>query len=164
MILTFAVSSICSITWRLSSGHSDVFSASSVRFCTRSCVLICITSTISSTTHSEARSCGITLTHAWRPLLCVVNVGLLDHFIRFFIRGLLTHIFHHVTLILCEHWCSRMKSLSDGIDILQSQPRVFSLSVIALTSPLSFNFSRWFTTADTSVFTFVSVWTRHRLS
>ena len=39
---------------------------------------------------------------------------------------------------------------------------VFSLSVIALTSPLSFNFARWFTTADNSVFTFVSVWTRHR--
>ena len=48
--------------------------------------------------------------------------------------------------------------------VLQSQPRVFSLSVIALTSPLSFDFARWFTTADNSVFTFVSVRTRHRLS
>ena len=38
--------------------------------------------------------------------------------------------------------------------VLQSQPRVFSLSVIAFTSPLLFNFARWFTTADNSVFTF----------
>ena len=63
-------------------------------------------STYDSTRAPEARSCGITLTHTWRPLLCVVNVGLLDHFIRIFIRGLLTHIFHHVTLILCKDWCS----------------------------------------------------------
>ena len=70
-------------------------------------------STYDSTRAPEARSCGITLTHAWRPLLCVVNVGLLDHFIRIFIRGLLTHIFHHVTLILRMDWCSRLNSPSD---------------------------------------------------
>ena len=35
---------------------------------------------------------------------CIVNVGLLDHFIRFFIRDLLTHTFLHVVLILCNVW------------------------------------------------------------
>ena len=34
--------------------------------------------------------------------LCIVNVGLLDHFLRFFIRELLTYIFLHVALILCK--------------------------------------------------------------
>ena len=64
--------------------------------------MICATSTIFSTIRSELRSSGITLTHAagesYRrsALLCVVNVDLLDHFLRFFIRGFLTHIFHHV--------------------------------------------------------------------
>ena len=60
------------------------------------CVMICATSTIFSTIRSEARSSGITLTHARRPLLCVVNVDLLDLFLRFFIRRFFTHIFHHV--------------------------------------------------------------------
>ena len=96
-------------------------------------------------------------------LLCIVNVGLLDHFVRFFIRELLTHICLHVALILCRVWGCRLNSLSDRMDnfsVLQSQPRVFSLSVIALSKPLSLNFARWFTTADNSVFTFVSVFSR----
>ena len=46
--------------------------------------------------------------------------------------------------------------------VLQPQLRVFSLLVIALTSPLSFNFARCFTTADNSVFIFVSVFLRSR--
>ena len=44
--------------------------------------------------------------------------------------------------------------------VLQSQPPVFFMWVIALTSPLSFNFARWFTKVDNSVFTFVSVFSR----
>ena len=88
----------------------------------RSCVLIWTTSTIFSTIRCEARSCEITLIHAASEscrrsaLLCVVNVGLLDHFLRFFIREFLTHIFHHVTLILCKIWGGRLNSLSDGMD------------------------------------------------
>ena len=79
--------------------------------------MICTTSSIFSTIRSEARSCGITLTHAvtvsYRrsALLCVVNVGVLDHFIRFFIRGCLTHILNHVTLILRKDWCSPLNLL-----------------------------------------------------
>ena len=76
------------------------------------CVVICATSTIFFTIRSDARSCGITLTHAWRPLLCVVNVELLHHFLRFFIRRFLTHIFHHVRWKI---WGCRLNSLSDGM-------------------------------------------------
>ena len=132
-----------------------------MRFCTRSCVQIFTTSTIFSAIRSEARSCGITLTHAASEsyrrsaLLCVVNV---DHFLCFFIRELLTHIFHHVTLILCMIWGSRLNSLSDGkTTFCFAIPTArLSLSVIALSTPLSFNFARWFTTADNQVFVFDS--------
>ena len=111
------MSMICSTT------HSGIRSRGMLwTTSTISCVLICITSTISSTIHSEAGSCGITLTHAASEsyrrsaLLCVVNFGLLGHFICFFIRGLLAHIVHHVTLVLCKNWCSSLNSLSDGMD------------------------------------------------
>ena len=79
------------------------------------------TSTIFSTIRAENRSSGITLTHAagesyrQSALLCVVNVDLLDHFLRFFIREFLTHIFHHVTLNRCKIWGCRLNSLSDGM-------------------------------------------------
>ena len=59
----------------------------------------------------------------------------------------------------------RLNSLPDGLDNFLwscNLNRVFSLSVIALTSPLSFSFARWFTTADNSVFTFVSIVSRSR--
>ena len=139
-----------------------------MRFCTRSCVLIWTTSTIFSTIRCEARSCEITLIHAagesYRrsALLCVVNVGLLDHFLHFFIREFLTRIFHHVTLILCKIWGGRLNSLSDGMDnfcFAISTARL-SLSVIALSTSLSLNFAKWFNTADNSVFTFVSLFSR----
>ena len=90
---------------------------------TRALVMICATSTIFSTTRSEARSSGIALTHAAgessrrSALLCVANIDLLDHFLRFFIREFLTHIFHHVTLIRCTIWGCRLNSLSDGMVI-----------------------------------------------
>ena len=57
-----------------------------------------------STIRSETRSCGITLTFRWgcqrSVSLYIVTVGLLDHFLRFFIRELLTHTFLHVALNL----------------------------------------------------------------
>ena len=92
----------------------------------------------------------MSLTHAWRPLLCVVNVGLLDHFIPFFIRTLPTHISSRDAdsvqgLVQSSEFA--LKRNGQLFVVLQSQPRVFSLSVIALTSPLSFDFARWFTTA-----------------
>ena len=46
-------------------------------------------------------------------LLCVVNVGLLDHFLRFSIREFLTHILYHVTLVRCKIWGCRLNLLSD---------------------------------------------------
>ena len=137
-----------------------------MRFCTRSCVLIWTTSTIFSTIRSEGRSCEITLIHAASEsylrsaLLCVVNVGLLDHFLRFFIREFLTHIFHHVILILCKIWGGRLNSLSDGMDnfLLCNLNRAsVSVSHIALSTS---TFARWFTAEDNSVFTFVSLFSR----
>ena len=89
-------------------------------------------------------------------LLAIVNVSLLDHFIRFFIRELLTHIFLHVALILCKIWDSRLNSLSERMDNFFLGKTASSLWVVALSSPLSFNFARCSTTADNSVFTFVS--------
>ena len=139
-----------------------------MRFCTRSCVLICTTSTIFSTIRSEVRSCGITLTRAASEsyrrfaLLCVVNVDFLDHLLRFFVREFLTHICHYVTLILCKMRLSSDFALTRNGQLfaLQSSTARLSLSVIALSTPLSFNVARWFTTADNSVFTFVSVFSR----
>ena len=76
------------------------------------------------------------MSHIDDLLFCASSTSVSLHFIRFFILGLsLTHIFHHVTLFLCKDWVqsSEFAFRRNGqlFLVLQSQPRVFSLSVIA---------------------------------
>ena len=62
-----------------------------------------------------------------------------------------------MTLIRCKIW--RCQTEWSTFFFAISTARL-SLSVITFSTPLSFNFARWFTTADNSVFTFVSVFSR----
>ena len=127
--------------------------------------MTCATSTIFSTIRSEARSSGITLTHAASEtyrrsaLLCVVNVGLLDPFLRFFIRE-----FSHPHFSSRDSDSAQDLALSSEVALrrngqlyaLRSQPRVF----LCQSSPCHSHCRRWLTTADNSVFMFVSVFSR----
>ena len=82
-----------------------------------------------STVRSDIRSCGITLTFCWvcqrTVSLCVVNVSLLDHFLRIFIRELLIHVFLHVALNLCTRLqlCSTAQSSRSDSSLAGSSTR-----------------------------------------
>ena len=78
---------------------------------------------------------------------CVSSTSVSSHFIHFFVRELLNEL---------------SDRMDNSLRLVFLVTRLFdsSLYVIALSTPLSFNFARWFTVADNSMFTFVSVFSR----
>ena len=78
---------------------------------------------------------------------CVSSTSVSSHFIHFFVRELLNEL---------------SDRMDNSLRLVFLVTRLFdsSLYVIALSTPLSFNFARWFTAADNSMFSFVSVFSR----